>query len=721
MSSALPDSAPSDTRSPLCVGGCITLPDKSVSEFLQQLRLPGAVIFVHGVNSDGEWFDAAEEGLCKGLNNRLARNCAQMKHDGVEAGELRPVSYTDEIDSEGFVVRGRNDKNFIAPEPHHSPAIRFRWGYKADLESVKEWGDKVWLNEYDYWGGGPFANGCTTLADLWSEGLYDRLFFWITAQHLNPVAGRDVYSCPHRAYYVHAALRLAKLIASIRRKQPDCPVTVVCHSQGNMIGMAAAFLGESTGAVADTYVLANAPYSLEAFNGVEDWSQHYTSNAEGEYGRQTENARVQTLKSFFDIIRSRQSSRQPPDVIDRCMANSTPQDGSTGFTAEQDLACYGLYGNTYGRVTLYCNPHDQVISASTVKGIGWLGLSSEQIAKTAGTGVFSQRVFAQSWKVGEQGTYDYWGHQKVLNAERNAAEGEFWFPASETARYSVESGLESSQSVAGKVFTVVGAPLAWLVVNTARPPVNAAPPRPWAIPVEAPPLPESFTPKARRYGKDSDAFDEEYDPEAAARDSSKTLLCSGDVYERYSAPLDEAEQAKVAPRGSEQTEAELRYAHRARLRMQARRDGLAKSDGYVPGEAGPDEAQSSDVSLYYLKWRTEKISQFLTETIDQNATDHSTIMTQPMHAEKALAYDVALGECRLTPDDWKDLRIEADWRYVSELYPEHPSQALSEYFLSGKMHGDSLESWAHKGEARRPEKIIDERTNARHDLREWGA
>ncbi|MFC0130791.1 T6SS effector phospholipase Tle3 domain-containing protein, partial [Ralstonia solanacearum] len=32
--------------------------------------LPGVVIFVHGVNSDGEWFTAAEEGLCKGLNRR---------------------------------------------------------------------------------------------------------------------------------------------------------------------------------------------------------------------------------------------------------------------------------------------------------------------------------------------------------------------------------------------------------------------------------------------------------------------------------------------------------------------------------------------------------------------------------------------------------------------------------------------------------------------------
>lgn len=32
---------------------------------------PGIVIFVHGVNADGEWYRAAEEGLCKGLNTRM--------------------------------------------------------------------------------------------------------------------------------------------------------------------------------------------------------------------------------------------------------------------------------------------------------------------------------------------------------------------------------------------------------------------------------------------------------------------------------------------------------------------------------------------------------------------------------------------------------------------------------------------------------------------------
>ena len=31
-------------------------------------HMPGVIIFVHGVNSEGEWYDKAEKALCEGLN-----------------------------------------------------------------------------------------------------------------------------------------------------------------------------------------------------------------------------------------------------------------------------------------------------------------------------------------------------------------------------------------------------------------------------------------------------------------------------------------------------------------------------------------------------------------------------------------------------------------------------------------------------------------------------
>jgi hypothetical protein len=319
--------------------------------------------------------------------------------------------------------------------------IRFRWGYKATKRDVKTFGDSVFLNEDDYWGGGPFANGCSALADLWTDGLNDRLFLWLTAQHLNPVPGRDVYHCPHRAYYAFAALRLARLLKSIRDKQADCPITVVCHSQGNMVGLAAAFLADRLGIQADNYVLCNPPLSLVDKNGTEDWVQRYTTNRAGQSGRVGHGARLDTLANFFDLLRARAGCEPPAERVDKCMANPQPADGSPGFTAASDRQQSGLDGrHTHGRVTLYCNPHDQVISADSVQGIGWRGMSADEIAQTGGAGVFSQRVFAHAYPVGEAGgkDYDFW-------AERNKRDpdpypGSFWIPPSPPARYSLQQG-----------------------------------------------------------------------------------------------------------------------------------------------------------------------------------------------------------------------------------------------------------------------------------------
>ncbi len=227
--------------------------------------------------------------------------------------------------------------------------------------------------------------------------------------------GREVYHCPHRAYYAFAALRLARLLKSIRDKQADCPITVVCHSQGNMVGLAAAFLADRLGIQADNYVLCNPPLSLVDKNGTEDWVQRYTTNGAGQSGRVSHGARLDTLANFFKLLKARAGCEPPAERVDQYMANPKPADGSPGFTAASDRQQWGLDGrHTHGRVTLYSQPPRPGHSADSVQGIGWRGMSADEIAKTGGAGVFAQRVFAHAYPVGAAGgkDYDFW-------AERN--------------------------------------------------------------------------------------------------------------------------------------------------------------------------------------------------------------------------------------------------------------------------------------------------------------
>ncbi|MGK5045699.1 T6SS effector phospholipase Tle3 domain-containing protein [Janthinobacterium sp. GB4P2] len=98
--------------------------------------------------------------------------------------------------------------------------------------------------------------------------------------------------------------------------------------------------------------------------------------------------------------------QQDAAFVDEFSANRKPE-RKDSYTAAFDRADYGLHGSTYGRVTLYFNPHDHVISATPVQGIGWRGMSAQEIADTGGEGVFTQRVFAQNHLVGQENEKDY--------------------------------------------------------------------------------------------------------------------------------------------------------------------------------------------------------------------------------------------------------------------------------------------------------------------------
>ncbi|WP_306395364.1 T6SS effector phospholipase Tle3 domain-containing protein [Telluria beijingensis] len=708
--------SPLDDPANLILGsntGIVFLSPKHL-DVVMQLPLPGIVIFVHGVNSDGEWYQQTEEGLCNGLNDRLKRGADHLAFPTPEGGQLRPVEYMPELTPKGFINPERNAKSFITSTAHFSPVIQFRWGYKASSDELQQFSDGIFLNEQNYWGGGPFANGCTALPDLWSAGLSNELFLWLHVEHMNPANDRKVYACPPRPYYVLAALRLARLVESIREKQADVPITIVCHSQGNMIGMAAAFLGDRLDAVtdangktgrcvADNYVLCNPPYSLVKSNTTQGWVERGMKDAEGKGGRQTWEARIATLRAFFDIVRRQRAAEQPCKLIDEAMRNDLH-----GFDAMSDRYRYGMGDtpSTHGRVTLYFNPHDQVISACTIQGIGWRGMSQQEIDAANGHGVFCQRVFSQGFEVGKKGTYDFWADQH--NKPAPGSHG-FWYPLSPVAKYSIARGLDSHPNVVGKIMTFAMAPVMIAITGVAGTRINALPPNDWRTPLTAPDLPNSFKPQAMRFGVASEQFDQGMDAPGEYRDKKAERAADDPYAGDRPVPQSATEEAKRkgsdAAEGDQHSEAGLLYEHRALLRMEAKREGIYATKDQVTAEDKPETASEK-----YTEWRTKKIKATLAKTIDTHATDHSTIMTNGMHAQRALAYDVAVGICRISAHDPSFFRSLGDWRILGSAPKENSHNYFHEYFQKGKLNDQSIYEWSKtKIEGGMPVTIADKR------------
>ncbi|WP_244108858.1 MULTISPECIES: hypothetical protein [Burkholderia] len=258
-------------------------------------HMPGIIIFVHGVNSTGEWYDAAEQALCAGLNDRLGRT---------EETKLEANSYIVE-GSDGRPIPRQIDP----AKSGHSPVIRFYWGYRSANGDEHKWripmrnprGIDLWawgaecVNKEEgpwYWGGGPFQNGTNNLQQLWSYEGFRRHVLKFDMESLNTEADRQLQDAPPRTYYAHAAQRLADLIDRIRKECPRDTVSVMSHSQGTMIALAATALCKTR--APDAVFVMNSPYSLD-----DKVTDALACGAE----RPTPDARVNTFRNIANRIK----------------------------------------------------------------------------------------------------------------------------------------------------------------------------------------------------------------------------------------------------------------------------------------------------------------------------------------------------------------------------------------------------------------------------------
>ncbi len=348
------------------------------AEVQPPLQLPGLIIFVHGVNSEGEWYDKAEKALCEGLNERLGLLSDGGKHKLRENTYLSPHWNKDQTE---WIVPPRRIK-----EEGRSPVIRFYWGYRAADEEAGEYAiplkNAEGENFYDltpaarkdkeqvkahgpwFWGGGPFQNGCNQLVSLWSSQGFTR---WIhplgiplpfSTQLLNGERDRLLSSAPPRHYYAHAAGRLAGLIRTIRQKHPEDTVTVLSHSQGTMIALAAAAMEAP-----DALFLMNSPYALT--NVTANYITYPMSEIISAEAREA---------TFADIVKKvAENKRRLASQDTGHLLAGVCSDGESWMP--QGKTHRGIpERDNHGTTWIYCNPHDRVMGASPLRSIGWQGL-----------------------------------------------------------------------------------------------------------------------------------------------------------------------------------------------------------------------------------------------------------------------------------------------------------------------------------------------------------
>lgn len=352
------------------------------------LLMPGVVIFVHGVNSIGEWYAKAAKQLCAGLNRRLGRDDLTSVYD-------------------------RQEKKFSA-SGSRSPIIPFYWGYKMQPGDEHRY-PGVPHDEHGAWGGGPFQNGTNNLLQFWQGGFKRKLMGGlIDLQRLNPDITRQLQDAPPRAYFIHAAKRLANLVDTIREDFPNEPLNIIAHSQGNMIALCAMLYVTHRGP--DTLILNNAPYSFDT--KITDW----LAAANGFSDVQSAQARLRTFETVARKIAGARSFYKDDEANVACAPGDVS--GRVGACLHHQPECQDWHDqigggpvnnaglrwhqcglasrDNRGKVFVNFDPHDRVIGISAVEGIGWRGIPEHMLRPGSGglSNVF-QRVFARNSGIGD--------------------------------------------------------------------------------------------------------------------------------------------------------------------------------------------------------------------------------------------------------------------------------------------------------------------------------
>lgn len=589
------------------------------AEVQPPLQFPGLIIFVHGVNSEGEWYDNAEIALCSGLNERLGLHGQYaLVENKYEEGSFVPC----EKNEKGWgSCYGKDEekkkwisgvRRFQKGGEGRSPVIRFYWGYRAADNETDKYAiplkNKQSDNYYDltpeqrkskgpfYWGGGPFQNGCNQLVSLWSEQGFDN---WpsllgipipFSTQLLNGERDRLLTAAPPRHYYAHAAGRLAKLIKTIRDTYPEDTVTVLSHSQGTMVALAAAAIEAP-----DALFVMNSPYALE--NEATTYISYPLKEIISKEAREA---------TFADIVKkvagnkNRLQQQGSEKLLAGVCSNGeswSPEGKTHGGVAERD---------NHGTTWIYCNPHDRVMGSAPLRSIGWQGLPNTEASHfTAPNPLFSSagetlyvRMLGRNTPCGD-------GPNMQLHFSDLGDGNEFWDSTTTTMQK-----LTWPDPVKGQKLTVNG-PMV---------------PKPLAA-------------------EELNDFDQDY--------ASKEKQIDGIGYG----------YGQINPQTMKPVDTDYRYYISLYGYFDQKMVPKKPNDSQFPGVGSKEDRMS------YERQSMEEMREDV-RTYVQRPTDHSTLPMDPRFMSRIVAYDLPIGYCWHSWDraSLAELRHQADWLESDDYY-----------------------------------------------------
>ena len=583
------------------------------AEVQPPLQLPGLIIFVHGVNSEGEWYNNAEVALCSGLNQRLGLQeqyslIANEYYDGIfESCEKNSSEWAACYGDDNKISPPRKIKN-----EGRSPVIRFYWGYRAADNETDNYAiplkNKKGDNYYDlspeerktkgpwYWGGGPFQNGCNQLVSLWSKQGFDN---WpnvlgmpipFSTQLMNGERDRLLTAAPPRHYYAHAAGRLADLIKTIRSKHPEDTVTVLSHSQGTMVALAAAAIEAP-----DALFVMNSPYALD-----NEPTTYISYPVKEIISREAREA------TFADIVKkvAENKTRLARQGCDHLLAGVS-SDGES-WTPEGKTHAGLPERDNHGTTWIYCNPHDRVMGSAPLRSIGWQGLPN---TKKSGYSE-SHALFRQA------GDTLY-----VRMLGRNTPCGK----APDTQTHF--SNLGDDRSFWDSTTTLLQE-MTW-----------PEPDKGQKLTINAPQVPEPLT------AEELKNFDQDY---------ASTEKQTGSIGYGY---------GQINPTTKNPVDTDYRYYISLYGYFDQKMVPKKPSSWYQPGPGSKE-----DRAGYEKQSRTEMLEDV--RTYVQRPTDHSTLPMDERFMSRVVAYDLPVGYCWHSWDraSLAELRKQADWRESDDYY-----------------------------------------------------